>query len=503
MPRSRWRLIGCALSPVMLLTACTVGPDFKSPEPPASQGYRPGEKLASSTDVPGRWWERFRSRPLNELIYDGLANNTDLHAAEAALRVAQANALAQRGALFPEITAGFNSNRQLTPTEAVTTNAASGASLYSVHTAQVSVSFVPDVFGGTRRQIESSDAQVEMQAFQREGVFLTLSANIALAAIQEASLRGQIAATQRLIDLQVQSLNLLKIQNERGQIAMPDVVAQETAVAQARLLLPGLEKQLNQQRHLLAYLTGRLPSDPLPATFQLSSFRLPRPLPRTLPADLIRQRPDVRAAESNLHAVNAQIGVAIAARLPQIALTANAGSSASTIASLFSPHTAFWMAAGSVAQTVFDAGIREQKQRAAEAATDQALAQYRSAVLAACQNVADVLRALEADERTLNAAIAAERSAEQSITLARAQIERGQVAISVLITAQQAFLQASLARVQAQAGRLADTVALFQALGGGWWNRIEVDPRVEAFNAALEKTQARAQAAQADAATAQ
>jgi outer membrane protein TolC len=460
LPRSRWRLIGCALSPVMLLTACTVGPDFKSPEPPASQGYRPGEKLASSTDVPGRWWERFRSRPLNELIYDGLANNTDLHAAEAALRVAQANALAQRGALFPEITAGFNSNRQLTPTEAVTTNAASGASLYSVHTAQVSVSFVPDVFGGTRRQIESSDAQVEMQAFQREGVFLTLSANIALAAIQEASLRGQIAATQRLIDLQVQSLNLLKIQNERGQIAMPDVVAQETAVAQARLLLPGLEKQLNQQRHLLAYLTGRLPSDPLPATFQLSSFRLPRPLPRTLPADLIRQRPDVRAAESNLHAVNAQIGVAIAARLPQ-------------------------------------------KQRAAEAATDQALAQYRSAVLAACQNVADVLRALEADERTLNAAIAAERSAEQSITLARAQIERGQVAISVLITAQQAFLQASLARVQAQAGRLADTVALFQALGGGWWNRIEVDPRVEAFNAALEKTQARAQAAQADAATAQ
>lgn len=482
--RARWTVIGCALSPLLLLTACAVGPDFKSPEPPPTQGYRPGERLSGTSDVPGRWWERFRSRPLNTLVDEGLANNTDLQAAEAALRVAQANALAQRGALFPEITAGFNSNRQMIPTEVLTTNAASGASIYSVHTAQVSVSFVPDVFGGTRRQIESSDALVEVQAFQREGVFLTLSANIALAAIQEASLRGQIAATRRLIDLQTQSLNLLKLQNERGQIALPDVVAQETAVAQARLLLPALEKQLGQQRNVLAFLTGRLPSDGLPATFQLSSFRLPRPLPVSLPADLVRQRPDVRAAEANLHAVNALIGVAIANRLPQIALTANAGSSAATIASLFSPHTAFWMVAGSVAQTVFDAGTREQKQRAAEAAADQALAQYRSAVLAACQNVSDVLRALQTDQRALTAAIAAERSASQSISLARTQIERGQVSISVLITAQQAYLQASLARVQAEAARFADTVALFQALGGGWWNRVEtIDQRIEARNA--------------------
>lgn len=481
-PRSRLAIVCCALSPLLLLTACAVGPDFKSPDAPAAQGYQPGQKLSGTTDVPGRWWERFRSRPLNTLVDEGLTYNTDLQAAQAAVRVAQANALAQRGALFPEITAVFDSNRQQTPTEVVTTNAASGASIYSVHTAQVTVSYVPDVFGGTRRQIESLDGLVEMQAFQREGVFTTLSANIAIAAIQEASLRGQIAATRRLIDLQLQSLNLLKLQNERGQIALPDVVVQETAVAQARLLLPGLEKQLSQQRNLLAYLTGRLPSDPIPATFHLSSFHLPRPLPVSLPADLIRQRPDVRAAEANLRSVNAQIGVAIAARLPQFTLTANAGSSAATIGSLFTPHTAFWLVAGSVAQTLVDFGTREQKQRAAEAATDQALAQYRSAVLAACQNVADVLRALETDQRTLTAAIAAERSANHSISLARTQIERGQVSISVLITAQQAYLQASLARVQAEAARLADTVALFQALGGGWWNRIEADPRIEAQN---------------------
>lgn len=471
-----------ALLSAFMLSACAVGPDFRSPEPPPANGYLPGQVIAGSSDVPGRWWKRFRSERLNRLVDDGLAHNTDLQAAEAAVRVAQANALAQRAALFPLFTASFDGNRQQVPTATLDTNSAVGKSIYSVHTAQVSVAFVPDVFGGTRRQIESAEALAEAQAFQREGIFLTLSANIALAAIQEASLRGQIAATRRLIDIQTQSLNVLKLQNERGQIALPDVVAQETAVAQARLLLPTLEKQLDQQRNLLAYLTGRLPGDGVPATFQLASFSLPRPLPISLPAELIRQRPDVRAAEASLQAANAQIGAAIANRLPQITLTGNAGSSAATVASLFTPQTALWMLAGSAAQTVFDAGAREQKQRAAEAATEQALALYRSAVLAACRNVADVLRALHADERALSAAIAAERSANRSIELARTQTERGQVSISVLLTAQQAYLQASLARVQAQAARLADTVALFQALGGGWWNRIPATSADDALN---------------------
>src|SRR4029450_605234 len=246
---------------------------------------------------------------------------------------------------------------------------------------------------------------------------------------------GHLPPTRRLIDIQTQSLNMLRLQNERGQIALPDVVAQETAVAQAKLLLPTLEKQLDQQRNLLAFLTGRLPSDGVPATFQLASFRLPRPLPVSLPADLVRQRPDVRTAEANLRAANAQIGAAIANRLPQIALTANAGSSAATLAGLFTPQTAFWTLAGNAAQTVFDAGSREQKQRAAEAATEQAVALYRTVVLAGSQNVADVRRALAPDDRALAAAIAAERSASRSIELARAQIDSGQVSIAVVLTA--------------------------------------------------------------------
>jgi NodT family efflux transporter outer membrane factor (OMF) lipoprotein len=287
-------------------------------------------------------------------------------------------------------------------------------------------------------------------------------------------LRGQIAATRRIIGIQTDLLNILQRQHDRGQIALPDVVAQETAVAQAKLLLPPLEKQLAQQRNLLAVLTGRFPGESNGPAFELSSFRLPRALPLTLPADLVRQRPDVRIAESGLRAANAQIGVAIANRLPQITLTGDTGSTAIALAKLFSPGTGFWTIAGNAAQTIFDAGTLENKQRAAEAGFDQAAAQYRGVVLTAFRNVADTLRALQADARSVSAAVAAERSAARNIELVRKQVEEGQVSIPILLNAQQAYLQTSLARVQAEAARLEDTVALFQALGGGWWNRAAV-----------------------------
>jgi NodT family efflux transporter outer membrane factor (OMF) lipoprotein len=469
----------CGLALTMLTGCLMVGPDFQSPPPPGITGFLPGQResvpgaaVIRGARISARWWDVFRSRNLNRLIQDGIENNPDLQAAEAAVRVAQANALSLRGTLFPVINATFDASRQMTPLATLTSNVPSGADTYSLHTPQVTVAFVPDVFGGTRRAIESADALAEQQSFQREAVYVTLASNIALAAIQEASLRGQIAATKRLIDIQTQLLDILRRQNERGQIALTDVVAQETAAAQARLLLPPLERQLAQQRNLLATLTGRFAADSVPAAFELSSFRLPAKLPLSLPADLVRQRPDIRAAEANLHAVNAQIGVAVANRLPQLTLTGNAGSSADAFARLFSPGTMFWAVAGNAAQTVFDAGTRYYKQKAAEEAAAQAAAQYRSTVLVAFQNVADVLRALQADARTVSAALAAEESANRSIDLVRRQVEQGQVSSPVLLNAQQAYLQTSLARVQAQAARLADTVALYQALGGGWWNRI-------------------------------
>jgi len=369
------------------------------------------------------------------------------------------------------VMADFNTERQKQALGTVTPTAANNASTFSLHTAQVTVSYVADVFGGTRRQIEAADALTEAQAFQREGVYLTLTANIALAAIQEGSLRGQIAATRRLIAIQTRLLEILRRQHDQGQIALIDVTSQETAVAQARLLLSPLEKQLAQQRDLLAFLTGRFPSEDVAATFQIGSFRPPRALPVSLPADFVRQRPDVRVAEANLHASSAQIGVALANRLPKITLTANAGSTALAMSKLFTPGTNFWMIAGDAAQTIFDAGALANKQRAAEEAFNQATAQYRSTVLTAFQNVADTLRALQADTRAVSAAVAAEQSASRNIDLVSRQVEQGQVSLPILLTAQQAYLQTSLALVQARAARLADMVALFQALGGGWWNR--------------------------------
>lgn len=477
---TRWRN-RLALVLITSLAGCSLGPDFVPPTPPVVDRYLPaggprpasGPVLREDADIPAHWWELFRSRPLNDLIEQALQHSPDLQAAEAAVRVAQANVLAQRGALFPQVGVGWNSSRQKVPTATLDTSAATGASIFSLHTPQVTVSFTPDVWGGVRRQSESLEAVAENQAFLREAVYLTLTSNVALAAIEQASQRAQITAVRRIIALQDQLLGLLRRQQELGQIALPDVLAQETVLAQARLLLPLLEQQLEQQNHLLARLTGRFPGNGRVAMFDLKSLDVPRALPLSLPADLVRQRPDIRAAEANVHAASAQVGVALANRFPQITLTGNRGSTADQISRLFTPGTGFWTIAGDVLQPVFDAGTLKYRQVAAEETLAQATAQYKSTVLTAFNNVADTLSALQANTRTLSAAVAAESAAARTIDLARRQIERGQVSLPVLIATQKTHLEASLAHIQAQAARLAHTVVLFQALGGGWWNRLE------------------------------
>jgi len=474
----------------VLLSGCAVGPDFTSPSSPEVGSFLPaqrnsstnpdrvpGQKLVHGGEIPPQWWEMLRSETLNRLVQEAIEHNADLAAAEAAVRVARANAEAQRGSLFPTVDATLDASRQKIATapvvDANTGEQSTGPSRYSVVTRQVSVSFVPDVWGGKRRQIESADAEVEAQAFQREGVYLTLASNVALAAIEEARLRGQIVAIRRVIELQIELLHILQRQYNAGQIGQSDVATQETAVAQARLSLPPLELQLAKQQNLLAFLTGRLPNEARLPAFRLATFQLPRVLPLSVPGNLVRQRPDIRTAEASLRRANAEIGAAIADRLPQITLSANAGKTWSNVPDL-SPAGAFWLVGGNVAQKVFDAGILANKQRAAEEATTQCLFQYRSVVMAAFQNVADVLKALQTDARAIEAAAAAKSAALKNVDLLRRQLEQGQVNVSLLIEAQRAYLDTSLASVDAQASRFADTVALFQALGGGWWNRPEI-----------------------------
>jgi NodT family efflux transporter outer membrane factor (OMF) lipoprotein len=488
---------------ITLLAGCAVGPDFERPASPAVERYTPepppaetaaaavnggaAQRLASGRDIPGEWWALFGSAPLNALIAEALHANPTLAAAEAALRQAHELTLAGEGAFFPTAQLGVAASRNKTAAS-LSPATANGNLYYSLYSSQLSVSYVPDVFGGTRRQVEALAAQEEGQRFQLEAAYLTLTANLVAVVVTEAALRGQIAATEEIIGIQRQSLDILRRQQALGQVAGIDVAAQEAALAQAEASLPPLRKQLDQQRHLLAVLIGRFPSDQPSAQFDLASLKLPRELPLSLPARLVEQRPDIRAAEASLHAASAQIGVATANRLPQITLTANPGLTATTLAQLVTPGAAFWSIAGGAAQTIFDAGTLLHKQRAAEAAYDETAAQYKQTVLAAFQNVADALRAVQSDADALKAAAAAEAAAKTSLDIARRQLQLGAVNYLALLNAENTYQQARIARVQAEAARYADTAALFQALGGGWWNRNDIAPEIQSEGIFSSKT---------------
>jgi NodT family efflux transporter outer membrane factor (OMF) lipoprotein len=471
----------------LAVAGCAVGPDFKPPAAPVVSGYIP-EPLAATVATPGdpqgtsqrfvdgvdlsaEWWTAFNSPALNELLQRALKANPTLTSAQAALRQANELVAAQRGGYFPSVSAELSASRNLTPLAAVSPASASGNPYYSLITPQLNVSFVPDVFGANRRAVESLQAQADNQRFQLEATYLTLTSNVVAGAVQEASLRGQIEGAEETIKIERDLLAILHRQQTAGAVSGADVAAQEAALAQAEQSLPPLRKQLGQQLDALNALAGQFPSQELDQRFDLTRFTLPVDLPVSLPAKLVAQRPDVRQAEETMHAASANIGQAVAARLPQITLTANVGNSASAMSQLFTPGTNFWTLAGGVTQPVFDGFALLHKERAARAAFDQAAAQYQSTVLTAFQNVADTLRALRSDADGLRAASASLRAATRSLEIVRKQLALGQIPYTGVLAAENTYQQARLSLVQAQAARLSDTAALFQALGGGWWNR--------------------------------
>jgi len=470
---------------LLLSVSCVVGPNFQKPAPPQVPGYTsPSTTPTTSTpnvsggeaqsfvkgrDIPGDWWTLFHSQPLNDLIDRSLKANPDLKSAQAALLVARENTLAQRGYYYPSISAGFAATRGRSSSE-ISPVTYSGVLSYSLFTPQVSVSFVPDVFGLNRRTIESLKAQEQQARFALAAIHITLSSNIAAAAIQEASLRGQVEATNKLIAVATKVLEILRGQYAKGYASELDVAAQEGQLAQVAATLPPLLKQLAQQRDLLSALSGGFPNQEMPETFELSSFQLPRELPLTLPSQLVEQRPDVLQAEENLHSASALIGVAHANRLPSFALTADTGSMAVIFSQMFNKG-GFWDTAGGLTQPVFEGGTLLHRERAAVAAYTQANEQYRSTVLTAFQNVADTLHAIEQDADGLKAAAAATDAAAVTLDLTKKQLDGGYANYLALLAAEQAYQQAMLNLVQAQSNRYADTAALFQSLGGGWWNR--------------------------------
>jgi len=479
-------LFALFLAALILAPACVVGPNFKKPAPPDVGGYTPtpisttsstpnigggeAQRLVEGKDIPGEWWKVFHSQSLDDLIERALKANPDLKSAQAALTVARENLLAQRGFYYPNVTGSFTATRARSAADLSPVTSTTVVN-YSLYTPQVSVSFVPDVFGLNRRTAESLAAQAQQARFALAATHITLSSNVAAGAIQEASLRGQIEATQQLIKINTDMLKILREQYTNGYAGQLDVAAQEAQLAQVAATLPPLLKQLAQQRDALAALAGGFPNQDLPEKFELSSLQLPQEVPLSLPSQLVEQRPDVRQAEENLHAASAQIGIAIANRLPSFALTADGGSSPVAFTKMFSGGNGFWDLGAGITQPIFNAGTLRHRELATKAAFTQAAEQYRSTVITAFQNVADALHALDQDADALKAASAAADAAKVTLDLITAQVKAGYAGYLALLSAEQAYQQAVINLVQARANRYADTAALFQALGGGWWNR--------------------------------
>jgi NodT family efflux transporter outer membrane factor (OMF) lipoprotein len=505
--KMNWVRAAALVGSAALAAGCAVGPNFHRPKAPANAGYASplpqtsasapihggeAQHLISGRDIPFEWWELFKSPALDALVERAFKANPTIASAQAALVQAQELVYAQQGYFFPTVAANYDFQRtkiagnftlddspgtqgngdNLNPPLLDLNNVPHTAPLYyNYHTAQLTVGFVPDVFGANRRQVESLAAQTEAQRFALEATYVTLASNVVAAAIQEASVRAQIEATRRIIAADEKSVGLLRDQFRLGFAMRIDVAAQETALAQAKATLPPLQLQFEQTRDLIRALVGNLPNQDVPETFELDALQLPPEIPLSLPAKIIEQRPDVRAAEAQLHAANAQVGVAVAAMLPQLSITGAYGGNADQFAWMFRRGGPFWNLVGNATQPLFEGGTLLHRKRAADDALKQAAAQYQSSVITAYQNVADTLHASLSDAEALAANVRAETAARVTYDLTRRQMEAGYVNYLTLLSAETAFSQALLGRVQAQATRYGDTVALFQALGGGWWNR--------------------------------
>jgi NodT family efflux transporter outer membrane factor (OMF) lipoprotein len=472
-----------------IVSGCVVGPDFVQPTPPKTTAYTahplpqqtastPGtagvaQRLVTGQEISGQWWTLFHSKPLDSLVRAALENSPTLAAAQATLREAQEQLSAEFGvAVSPAFDARLSAQRQRV----------SGASFgqpnsapneFNLYNASVDVTYSLSLAGGAQRELESLRAQIDYQQFQLEATYLALTTNIVTTAVREASLRAQIRATQDIVAAQEKQLSIVERQFQLGAASRPDVLVQRTQLARTRASLPALDKALAQTRHALAMLAGRLPGEPGLPEFELTDFELPQSLPVSLPSALVRQRPDIRASEALLHQASAQVGVATAALFPEFTLSAALGTVSTRSQDLFQSGTGVWNFGLALLQPLFHGGELTARRRGAIAAYDQAAAQYQQTVLLAFENVADVLRALDTDAVGLKANAEAESAARDTLAMSESQFKLGAVSYLVLLVAQLQYQQAQIALVQAQATRFADTAALFQALGGGWWNRAE------------------------------
>jgi NodT family efflux transporter outer membrane factor (OMF) lipoprotein len=469
------------------LCACAVGPDFKQPEAPKTSSYTetpltkalttapgvPGgtsQEFVEGADIEAQWWELYKSPELDALIKRALEQNPNLGAADAALRAAQENVSAQIGGqYFPAIGVGANAIRQKQPSAVYGMNY--GSDTYNLYNTTVNVTYKLDVFGGARRAVEGARAQAEVAQFQLEGAYLSLTANVVTSAVKEAALRAQMQATEEILKAQTNLAEVTERQLIIGTVSRVDVTSQRTLVSNSQVDLFNYERNLAFARNQLAVLVGEIPSNANIAKFDLANLHLPEKLPLSVPSSLVRQRPDVRAAEAQLKAQNAFVGVATANLLPQFNITGSIGAAALTSNGLFGPNSALWSLGGGILQPLFQGGQLLAQRRGAIANYEKAAFQYQATVLNAFQEVANSLRALETGAQALKAASDAERYAYETLDLVQQQYKLGTASYLAVLYYQNQYQQAKVKSVAAQATRFSDTAALFAALGGGWWNR--------------------------------
>ncbi|MGV8892578.1 MAG: efflux transporter outer membrane subunit [Burkholderiaceae bacterium] len=471
-----------ALTLAGLLAGCAVGPDFKRPAAPDVAAYTaaplPEQTVSAPTALGGAqrliegaaisdpWWRELGSPQLDALIDDALQASPTLASAQATLRQAQEVYAAQAGSTrYPQVDAGIGAQRQRS--NPGTLGQVGEAREFSLYNASVGVHYNLDLAGGNRRALEALAARADYRRYQLEGARLTLAANMVTTAVTQARLLAQIQATEAILDAQEEQLHLTRERVRLGQAAPDEVLALQTQVEQTRASVPLLRQQRQQSEHLLAVLAGRAPGAGGLPGFRLEDFTLPSDLPLIVPSELARRRPDIQAAQALLHAANAEYGVAVARLYPQLNLSANLGSQALSTGALFGSGSAVWSLIGQLTQPLFNPGLPAEK-RAALAAFDAAAANYQGVVLESLRNVADVLVALDNDAQRLAALAAADAAAQGSVASMQRQYALGAASYVQLLTAQQQAQQNRINLIAAQAQRLVDSAALYQALGGGW-----------------------------------
>jgi NodT family efflux transporter outer membrane factor (OMF) lipoprotein len=463
---------GLPLATLLLLSACSAGPDFKTPAAPDTNAYiasneavPPDQRIVMGKQIEGQWWSLFASPPLNEIIRQAIAGNYDLAAAKETLAQAEEAVRAANGSLLPQASLDATAGRQkygvalFGPSNFVIPP-------FSYYEAGPSVSWTPDLSGGKHRALERQQALTEYQAHQTDAAYVTLTGNTVAAALEMAAAHAEITAAESIITEDRKTLALVQDAYTAGAATRLDILGAQNQLIADQALLPPMEQRVNVSRHALAIFVGKAPADWSPPSLDFNRLTLPRTLPLSLPSVLVKRRPDILAAEANLHAASAAIGVAAANQYPQLTLSANMMQEALTPAGLFSVANNAWALAAGVTAPIFNGGTLSAQKREAEHAYQVALAQYRQTILVAFRQVADMLTALAHDDEALTLTGNAVNSALTSLALAHASYQAGAIGLLPLQDAQRALARAQLEMIRVQHQRYLDCAGLFVALGG-------------------------------------